>query len=224
MQKITAMLTRKMKTSLDADDTSDVNKETKTSPDAADNSNANKEKKTSPDGSKDHLPADSEVPANNSLMVDSSKEQTKSFSDEKIDDSPTYEQMAPDSGNEQILDSNMETYVKGDLSPNIEGDMFGSNGEGSDFDEDALLGGDENSSSSASQLYGDENYVLKPNTPDSALAQNASVNEVVPLTKEVKESPPGIINKEQTNFYANRHSSEGLVMMELSIIPPGTNK
>ena len=64
-------------------------------------------------------------------MVDSSKEQTKSFSDvlnqTEMDDSPADEQMAPDSRNEQMTDSNMETYVMGNLSPNIEGGMFGSN-------------------------------------------------------------------------------------------------
>ena len=101
--------------------------------------------------------------------------------------------------------------------------------EDGEFSEGRLLGDmDENSSSGASAAYEEEKRDSGPFT--------SVMNKPLPSPAQLMRSPTGVINKQETKFYANRHpsesstgipknqSSQAPTLITAAIIPPGTNK
>ena len=101
--------------------------------------------------------------------------------------------------------------------------------EDGEFSEGRLLGDmDENSSSGASAACEEEKRDSAPFT--------SVMNKLLPSPAQLMRSPTGVINKQETKFYANRHpsecstgipknqSSQAPTLITAAIIPPGTNK
>ena len=148
-----------------------------------------------------------------------------------------------------IVSMPAEETLEGQDGENYEIPVFEDDDEDSDYDEfeEDLLGGetinledgefsevrllgdvDEHSSSGASAAYEEEERDSGPFT--------SVMNKPLPSPHQIMRSPTGVINKQETQFYAKRHpserttgipknqSSEAPTLISAAIIPPGTKK